>query len=447
MADRSTRIFLVLALALATVALTFVSIVKRPSAAGPDASGIASGAASGVASRDASLDHRPDAAGQIAENPAAAAVDVEGDMLRQRPQGAGVAPKMIAAENAGDVRRMLRPAVEKLKSGDGAGALALALPLADAGDADALHLVGYLHETGLSGAVNPGLAEAFYERAAAAGAAEAKIAYGSFLLAQNRTPADAVRAAAAFREAAAEGEPHAIAKLGALYMEGVGVTRDPIVGASLLEKAASQDDPDALFYLGMAHVTGEGRAADPETARRLLSRAVKAGHVEAAYNLALLHRSDALGPPDAAFAAKLMRAAADAGYAPAMTAMGLYAHRGEAEGAAADWFEKASEAGDLQGRFLLAVALAEGDGRSKDEGEAQRLARDVAGHPGVSDQLAENVGRFLARLAVASGPASESTPSVDPPVDQAANAGETPAAVAQMSVAPAPRLRASALRD
>ena len=45
--------------------------------------------------------------------------------------------------------------------------------------------------------------------------------------------------------------------------------------------------------------------------------------------------------------------------------MGLIVHRGDADGVAADWFEKGLRAGDPQSAFLYAVALSEGDGREK----------------------------------------------------------------------------------
>ncbi|MFZ5615919.1 MAG: hypothetical protein ACOZAA_01160, partial [Pseudomonadota bacterium] len=49
----------------------------------------------------------------------------------------------------------------------------------------------------------------------------------------------------------------------------------------------------------------------------------------------------------------------------------------DAEGVAADWFEKGARAGDPQAAFLYAVALFEGDGRAK----------NVIGALSITDQL------------------------------------------------------------
>ncbi len=384
--ERRVRIIVAGALGVATLGLTVLSIASRRAAPPPleaSASEAPAQDVAGAASPDVEADNGP---------PPLRADELS---VAQRPS---VAPP-IENVDVDEAPAALRPAYERLMAGEYQEALWLAEPVAKSGDPRAQHLVAYLSETGLAGERDLTKAGRFYERAADAGDIDAQVGYGAFLLTHGDEAADYVRAAKYFRRAANRGDARALARLGALYADGLGVTRDPVVALSLIERAAAKEDPDALFYLGMAHLTGEGRPRDAETARRLLSRAVRAGHAEAAYNLALMHRSDQLGEPDVAFAAALMEAAAKAGYGPAMTAMGLYAHNGEAPGSAADWFERAAEAGDLQGRFLYAVSLAEGDGRPRDKIAAARLATEVAADPGVSEDLARNVGQFLKNLS------------------------------------------------
>ncbi|MEO0398160.1 MAG: tetratricopeptide repeat protein [Pseudomonadota bacterium] len=293
----------------------------------------------------------------------------------------------------------LEPALERLKAGEYEKARWLAEPVANSGDPAAQHLVGYLYETGLGGLMDVRRAESFYRRSAQAGNIDAQVSLGILYLEGVDGDAKPELAVKWFRRAAEAGDARAIARLGALYTNGIGVQQDRIAGRSLFEQAAAAGDADALFVLGIAAMNGDGVPQDFQYARQRLEAASAAGHVEAAYNLAVLYRSEALGRPDIKKAAIIMNAAAEAGYAPAMTAMGLYAHRGEAEGAAADWFEKANAAGDLQGRFFYAVALAQGDGREKDAVRAKAIAESVLNDKNADGELKGNVRRFLQSLA------------------------------------------------
>ncbi|MEO1013877.1 MAG: tetratricopeptide repeat protein [Pseudomonadota bacterium] len=386
MVERNIRVIVAGGLGAVTFGLTVLSIAIRQS---PPSAALDEVAENGpIGSGDGG-----DANGQQTPAPNLRVADV-----RLADDPAPTAPPIKDVDFT-ELSSALRPAYERLVAGEFQEALWLAEPAANSGDPRAQHLVGYLLETGLAGKKDLSKAARYYARAADAGDVDAQVALGAFLISHGDGAADHVRAAKYFRLAANQGDARALARLGALYADGLGVTRDPIVALSLIERAAAKEDPDALFFLGMAHLTGEGRPREAETARRLLSRAVRGGHAEAAYNLALLYRSESLGEPDIEFAASLMEAAANVGYGPAMTAMGLYAHNGEAPGSAADWFERAAEAGDLQGRFLYAVSLAEGDGRPRDRMAAARIATEVASDPEISEDLARNVGQFLKGLS------------------------------------------------
>ena len=351
-----------------------------------------------------------------------------------------VAPDPMSSATAS---ASLRPALESLEAGEYEKARRLAEPVARAGDPAATHLIGYLHEKGLGVKKDPARAAGYYREAADAGDPDARLALGLLYLAGLGVDRDAAEAARWFSLAAKKGDVRAMIRLGALYTDGLGVARDRTEGLRLFEAAAAKGDPHAAFLAGMAFL-GDGEAApDYVAAGDYLARAARAGHGAAAYHLALLFRAGVVGAAggegtgddatrdheardkqsrdkeNAGKAVLLMRAAADAGHPPAMTAMGLYVHEGEARageagGAPADWFERAASAGDLQGTFLYAVALANGDGRPRDVKEARRRAREVLQNAAADDALRAEVERFLATLKESALNESSKTPSAPP---------------------------------
>ncbi|MEM6414391.1 MAG: hypothetical protein AAF720_07015 [Pseudomonadota bacterium] len=295
----------------------------------------------------------------------------------------------------GDVKKALKPAIEKFREGKYAIARDLAEPIAIRGNPVAQHLVGYLYETGLGGVSDRKAAENFYRRSAKAGYVDGQLSLGLFYLEGKKADVQPSLAFKWLNAAADQGDPRALSRLGALYIDGIGTDRDIKIGLSLFERAAALGDRDALFFLGYSAMHGKFGAPNYVRARSKLEAAMAAGHEEAAFNLALLHRSRAFPDANPDLALTIMNRAAEAGYAPAMTAMGLYAHKGEVPGKAADWFEKADKAGDLQGRFLHAVAIANGDGREKDVQRAVKMARSVARSSLADESLREEVVRFL----------------------------------------------------
>lgn len=264
-----------------------------------------------------------------------------------------------------------------LVKGEFAKARLIAEPLAEAGDAAAKHLLGYLYEKGLGVRADIGAALAFYGDAALEGNVDAQIALGLIAFEGDGVWPDYERAAGWFRLAAAGGDPRGAVRLGLMHAEGVGVARDPVAAANLFAQAATKGDPDGKFYLGLAWLNGAGLPQNHGEAAKSFEAAAKAGHAEAAYHLALMLESTVLGAPSTEKAAVYMASAAEGGFPPAYAAMGLIVHRGDAAGVAADWFEKGARAGDPQSAFLYAVALYEGDGRARNVGLSMSLLDEL----------------------------------------------------------------------
>jgi hypothetical protein len=286
-----------------------------------------------------------------------------------------------------------------LAKGEFAKARLIAEPLAEAGDPAAAHLLGYLYEKGLGVRADIGAALAFYGDAALEGNADAQLALGLIAFQGDGVWPDYERAAGWFRLASAQGDSRGAVRLGLMHAEGVGVAHDPVAAANLFAQAAAKGDPDGRFYLGLAWLKGEGMPQNTREAAKSFEAAAKAGHAEAAYHLALMHESTALGAPSTEKAAFYMASAANGGFPPAYAAMGLIVHRGDAEGVAADWFEKGARAGDPQAAFLYAVALYEGDGRARNIGLAVSLLDELIASKATPVPLRAQAQSLKAKIA------------------------------------------------
>jgi TPR repeat protein len=275
----------------------------------------------------------------------------------------------------------LQPAYAAVEAGDYARAHKLAGPLAEKGDAAAMALMGYLYENGFGASADIARALRFYGDAAIKGDADAQIALGDLALQGDEVIADYERAAGWYRLAAAQGDARAHVKLGVMYADGVGVLKNDKAAATHFARAAGLGDADGAFMLGVAYLNGAGLSTDAKEGVKFLKIAAGKGHGEASYQLALLYDGPALGKPDPKAALRFMTAAAKAGFPPAYAGMGLFAHRGDAPGVPADWFELAARSGEPQGALLYAVALSKGDGRPKDEDAALKIADLVAASP------------------------------------------------------------------
>jgi hypothetical protein len=280
-----------------------------------------------------------------------------------------------------------------------ARAKSLAEPLAAKGDPGANFALGWIYERGLSVRPDIGMALEHYSAAAIDGNADAQLALGRLAYEGGGVYPDYERAAGWYRLAAAQGDPRAEVRLGLMLADGKGLRQDKVAAAHHFAKAAAKNNADGLFYLGFAFLNGDGVPINRQGAAKYFAAAAAKGHAEAAYHLALMHDGAALGRANAAEAARYMRIAAEGGHKPAYAAMGLIIHRGDAPGAAADWFERGANAGDPQAALLYAVALSKGDGRPKNTAAAALLARRVATSPEAPAPVRAQAERLQQSLA------------------------------------------------
>lgn len=115
-------------------------------------------------------------------------------------------------------------------------AVRLLRPLAERNSRFALRCLGFIYETGVTGAPDMKTARSYYERAASQGRADDYYALGRFLTAAG----DELHARAAYQAGAERDHIPSMSKLGRMMVEGRGGPLDVTGGSAWLEKAAAK---------------------------------------------------------------------------------------------------------------------------------------------------------------------------------------------------------------
>jgi TPR repeat protein len=144
---------------------------------------------------------------------------------------------------------------------------------ASARRADAMHLVGLCHQTGVGGAQDNAKAEAAYTRAVEMGSPKSKCALGQMLMATQQ----AERGLALCKEAAEAGDVDAQAAVGDAYFGGTVIKRDRAAARKWYAMAAKQNHTQAARRLGEMYANGDGGKKDTKKAIEVWTAAEKAG--------------------------------------------------------------------------------------------------------------------------------------------------------------------------
>ncbi len=145
-----------------------------------------------------------------------------------------------------------------------------------------------------------------------------------------------------------------------LYRVGLGVRRDFVEAARWYKLASDRDDPNASFALARAHLTGEGVTRDEKAARALFEKAAAKNHPGALYNLGVME----MDAPVANFQR------------------------------AADFFRRASEVGDSDATYALAMLYREGTGVAQDRQKAAQLLKAAADERNIAAEVEYGVALF-----------------------------------------------------
>jgi len=270
---------------------------------------------------------------------------------------------------------------------------------ADAGDPEALFLLGSLYETGQAGRADPARAAQYYRRAADLGL------------------------------------PHAQFNLGNMYASGHGVAADPFESVMWLRRAADAGLPEAQFNLAVAYEQGHGVRADLGTARRWYERAADQNYPEALYNLAMMYEDGHGVAKNDTRAAELYQRAARQGYGPAQNNYGIMLAEGRG-GLAANlvdayaWLSLSSEqSGRTQGRDLVAQHL-NNEQRAAATRRLAQLKSELTGEPVPTPALApsESPAVQIASLNEPTPVAQVAVAPAAPPVPEPRSSGVRPTA-------------------
>ncbi|MES2959557.1 MAG: tetratricopeptide repeat protein [Pseudomonadota bacterium] len=141
-------------------------------------------------------------------------------------------------------------------------------------------------------------------------------------------------------------------------------------------RLSRQGLPAADYNLAVMHLRAELPRASPREALRLMTRAAQAGFVTAIFGLAQLHEQGQAGlRVDLVEANRWYQRAADAGSVDGQVAIATayYLGRGATKDTAlaARWFRVAAQGGDVGAMYIYASMVETGDGVTRDLQEAR----------------------------------------------------------------------------
>lgn len=237
-------------------------------------------------------------------------------------------------------------------------------------------------------------AEQWHRRAAEAGYLPAlhTIAYHFYYDCRKIDGADLGQAIDAFWFAAEDGHMPATYHLASLYRDGETLEKDPVQAAELYRKTAEAGDRLAMYQLARAYERSEGLVEDKDRASVWYERAAAqfrlaafSGTASAAGFLSSMYefgwgvpKSDQQAARFGWLEAELLKQAVERGNIWALRSLALHYRWGDGKNDpqhSAEWSRRAAEAGLTYSMDQLAELYENGEGVSKNIGEAERWRR------------------------------------------------------------------------
>jgi TPR repeat protein len=300
-----------------------------------------------------------------------------------------------SASMPADVEGPARPAMEAFQSGRHIKAIELAKPLADQGNAEALYLLGFAHESGQG--VEPSREKALeYYRKAAAGKHKDAVYRMSFILLASSDVKERDQARQAL-ETAAKDDPEVAARiLGEAYLRGL-LTAKPDSEKAVFWWGRAADAGDTLSMILLARFYegqfGFSQSKDLEKAMASYARAAGLGNSGAMAVLGSRLLSGDAKLRDERKGRDWLKKALDAGETSAHLVLGDYEEFVKKDMAAAlAAYQRGSDAGQVDCMLRLADFHLQGKGVEKNEAKGNELLRKAAesGHPIANLRIAAN---------------------------------------------------------
>ena len=252
--------------------------------------------------------------------------------------------------------------------GDFQGALIHAQRAAAGGEARGATLAGHIRLHGLAGDANDADAVRWFRRAAELGEPDALIVL-SRLASEGRGGLEVWQSREFLAQAAEAGDARAAHEYG-LYLMERGDPGAASEALNWLQLAAESGRFEAYGDYAYALADWDHGPHDLSSARSWYQRAGEAGDPSSALIAGLMFMEGEGGEVDEAEGAYLIRMAAEYGLPAAMGQHALLLFQGVADrepnpSEAVDWARQGADANDPDSQFLLAYALATGDGASQ----------------------------------------------------------------------------------
>lgn len=149
-------------------------------------------------------------------------------------------------------------------------------PKAEAGDVEAMFMLGVMHDLGEGVAEDDAMAMQLFRRCAALGSADCERSVGIMYQNGQSVRTDLAEALRWFLKAAEHGNGEAAFDVANFHRDGVTVPPDEAKALAWYRKAADMGSSAGLVALGDIHLDGRhGIRADPAEARRLYAKAVE----------------------------------------------------------------------------------------------------------------------------------------------------------------------------
>jgi len=350
--------------------------------------------------------------------PAAITLEVDDSAL------AGATPESPVT---GTLDSPAKAAIEAFNRGRHIEGVRLATPLAAAGNADALLILGLAYETGSGVEASREVAIENYRKAHKAGSTEATTRLARLLasagekteqkeawellkqLSEKDTGTAALllgdgllrgsfgdepdfeKARFWWSRAAEQGDVSALIALGRLLDGDFGFPkqRDPAAALSQFLKAAELGDASAMLAAGSRLLSGEEKLRDEALGREWLAKAIAKDELNV--YIALGNFEEAIKKDDSAALAEFTKGA-EAGQSDCMLKVAAFHLEGrgglpKSAEEALVWYKKAGEAGNAVGHVQAAAALLKGEGLQIVEGYAHLLAAAESGPADVQNEL------------------------------------------------------------
>jgi TPR repeat protein len=291
-------------------------------------------------------------------------------MLTESPESAAV--------EAGSPAKQ---AITAFEAGRHVEAVGMAKPLADAGDADALYLMGFAYESGQGAEVSREKALDFYAKAAA-GKNQNAVYRRAFMLLGSKETADRTTGREAL-EAAAVGDPAIAGRiLGEVYLRGSeGFPADSAKALSWWTKAGEAGDVASVLLLARLH---EGQFGFPELldqkkANDAYAKAAGLGDAGAMAALGSRYLSGEEKLRDEKLGREWLKKAIDAGEPAAHLALGDYEENVKKDlKAALAHYERGKDAGQVDSMVRAASCYIDGKGTDKDVARGWKILETAA---------------------------------------------------------------------